>query len=133
MIKSILTVLTLLLAVSVFAGPSSSVLAVTDPFSGVDCNRNENKKSAICSSTVGPDANPISGSDGILIKATRIVSTIAGAAAIIILAIGGMRYITSEGDASNVKSAKNTVFYALVGLAVIALAQSLIEFVVSKL
>jgi hypothetical protein len=103
-----------------------------DPVDGAGCNQPQTKTSAACSAK-GQTADPISGPNGILIHATHIVAYIAGAAAIVLLIIGGIRYITSGGDPSNVKSAKDTVVYALIGLAVIVLADALVTFIVGRL
>lgn len=100
-----------------------------DPFSGVDCSQVSN--SAVCN-RAHPD-NPIAGPDGVLSKITNIVALVAGIAAVIMILVGSIRYITSGGDANNAKSAKNTVLYALIGLVVIVIAKIIITFVVSKL
>ena len=47
--------------------------------------------------------------------------------------IGGLRYITSNGDSGNVTNAKNTILYAIVGLVIVALAQLIVRFVVQRL
>ncbi len=47
--------------------------------------------------------------------------------------IGGFKYVTSTGDSASISSAKNTILYALVGLAVVSLAQVLVHFVLNKL
>ena len=59
----------------------------------------------------------------------KILSYIVGVAAIIMIIVAAFRYITSNGDANRVGSAKSTLIYALIGLAVAALAISLVEFV----
>jgi type IV secretion system pilin len=59
----------------------------------------------------------------------KIVSVLLGAAGVIMIVIAGFKYITSNGDAGAVGSAKRTLIYALVGLAVAALAQFLVDFV----
>ena len=64
--------------------------------------------------------------------AINILSLVAGVAAVIMLIIGGLRYITSSGEAGNVSSAKNTIIYALVGLVVVALAQFIVHFVLAR-
>jgi hypothetical protein len=58
-----------------------------------------------------------------------ILSLVVGIIAIIIVVISGLRFITSGGDASKVSSAKTSLIYALIGVAVAALAQVLIHFV----
>lgn len=103
-----------------------------DPLGGVDCNTAQERTSAVCADK-NPATNPLSGNGGLILNLTQIVAYIAGAAAVILLIIGGIRYITSGGDAANIKSAKDTVIHAIVGLVIIVLAQSLIVFVVNRL
>jgi hypothetical protein len=57
---------------------------------------------------------------------------VVGVIAVIMIIIGGLKYVTSGGDSSAVGSAKNTIIYALVGLVVVALAQALVKFVLAK-
>jgi hypothetical protein len=45
---------------------------------------------------------------------------------------GGFRYITSGGDSGRVGSAKNTLIYAIVGLIIVALAQLIVNFVITQ-
>ena len=63
----------------------------------------------------------------------NIFSWIVGVAAVIMVIIGGFKYITSQGDSSNVNSAKNTILYALIGLVVVALAQVIVKFVLNRI
>ncbi len=46
--------------------------------------------------------------------------------------IGGLKYITSAGESSNVTSAKNTIMYAIIGLVIVALAQFIVRFVFER-
>jgi hypothetical protein len=48
--------------------------------------------------------------------------TAVGVVCVIFIIIGGVKYSTSGGDADKVKSAKNTLLYALIGLGVALLA-----------
>lgn len=63
--------------------------------------------------------------------AVEIISYIAGIAAVIVVILAGLKYITSAGDANKITSAKNTLVYALIGLAIAALAQGLVQFVIN--
>ncbi len=56
-----------------------------------------------------------------------------GAVAVIMLIVGGFRYVTSNGSADQIKAAKNTILYAAVGLAVAILGQAIVIFVVDWL
>lgn len=60
----------------------------------------------------------------------EIVSVVTGVAAIIMLLIAGFKYITSGGDSGKISSAKNTLIYAMVGIAVAVLAQVIVNFVI---
>ena len=62
----------------------------------------------------------------------NILSIIAGVAAVIMIIIGGLRYIISGGDSNSTSGAKNTIIYALVGLVVAVLAQALVRFVLEQ-
>lgn len=61
--------------------------------------------------------------------AVRILSAIVGIASVIVIMIGGFKYVTSNGDSGKVTSAKSTITYALIGLIIAALAQILVVFV----
>lgn len=56
-----------------------------------------------------------------------------GVIAVIMLIWGGIKYATSSGDSNKVTSAKNTIMYAIIGLAVAVLAFAIVNFVVSQL
>lgn len=60
-----------------------------------------------------------------------IISIIVGIAAVIMIIISGFKYITSSGDSGKIASAKTTLIYALVGVAIVALAQFLVNFMLS--
>lgn len=59
----------------------------------------------------------------------NFISLIVGVIAVIMIIVGGFRYITSGGDSGNVSGAKNTLIYAIVGLIIVALAQFIVRFV----
>ncbi|HSW78880.1 MAG TPA: pilin [Candidatus Babeliales bacterium] len=63
----------------------------------------------------------------------NLLSAIVGIAAVIMIIVGGFRYITSGGNDASVTSAKNTILYAIIGLVVVALAQIIVRFTLSKL
>jgi Type IV secretion system pilin len=77
---------------------------------------------------VGADANL----SALVKKIINVLSVIVGVIAVIMIIIGGLRYITSGGDSGNVSSAKNTIIYAIVGLIIVALAQFIVRFVLSN-
>ena len=66
-----------------------------------------------------------------LAKIMSVVFAIAGSLALLMLAIGGYRYIISRGDPSATAQAKNTILYSIIGLVVVMAAASIVAFVVS--
>lgn len=62
----------------------------------------------------------------------NLLSVAVGIAAVIMLIVGGFRYVTSAGNAETTKAAKNTILYALIGLVIVALAQFIVNFVLNK-
>lgn len=70
--------------------------------------------------------------DKVVKAAVQILSIIAGIAAVIMLIIGGLKYVTSGGDSSSIASAKTSIIYALVGIVVVVLSQLLVKFVLTK-
>ncbi len=62
----------------------------------------------------------------------NLLSVIVGVVAVIMIIVGGLRYITSGGSDTSVTSAKNTILYAIIGLIIVALAQILVRFVLRQ-
>ena len=79
-----------------------------------------------CNSTSGPDV------EDTIKLVINVLSLIVGVAAVIMIIIGGFKYIISSGDSGNINSAKNTILYAIIGLVVVILAQAIVKFVLSK-
>ncbi len=70
--------------------------------------------------------------NGTIELALNLFSAIVGIIAVIMIIVGGIRYITSGGDSGNVTAAKNTILYAVIGLVVVALAQIIVKFVLNR-
>ncbi len=69
--------------------------------------------------------------DGIVKRVFDLMSWLTGLLAGIFIIVGAIRLITSGGNKDTIKSARNTVIYAVVGLAVIILANLIINFVIA--
>lgn len=102
-----------------------------DPFAAV-CNVG-GSGSTVCNEKANNSTNPLVGPTGLILIIAYTVATVAGIAAVIILMVSGFRYITSGGDPAKAESAKHGIFNALIGIAVILLATSIISFVLGKL
>ena len=73
------------------------------------------------------------GNGGVITTITNVLLFIAGALAVIMLIVGGLRYATSGGNASSVTAAKNTILYAIVGLIIAFLAFAVVNFVLNAI
>src|SRR3989344_4532418 len=99
-------------------------------------------QSSLCGSAQDLSVNPTStckdtgGSERrfnkILTDIINIFSIIVGIVAVVMIIFGGFKYITSAGNQESIKSAKNTIIYALIGLIIVALAQVIVRFVLRE-
>lgn len=80
-----------------------------------------------CTEGDGTDINDI------ITLVINIFSILVGLVAVIMIIVGGFKYITSQGDSGKVTSAKNTILFAIIGLVVVALAQIIVNFVLNRL
>ena len=72
------------------------------------------------------------GDNGVFKTITNVLLFIIGAISVIMLIIGGIRYVVSGGDSGAITSAKNTILYAIVGIVVAILAYALVNFVIGS-
>ena len=70
---------------------------------------------------------------GIFERVTNVLLFLVGAISVIMLIIGGIRYILSAGDQAAVTGAKNTILYAIVGIVVAVVAWGIVNFVLTRL
>jgi multisubunit Na+/H+ antiporter MnhB subunit len=78
-------------------------------------------------------ADNLAGQGGIFQTVVNILLFLVGAVAVIMLVIGGLRYVTSNGDQNAVTGAKNTIMYAIIGIIVAFLAYAAVNFVITQL
>ena len=112
---------------------ASSVMAV-ELFPEEVCVGNASD-SSVCrdAGNDGANDNPLYGPNGIMTVAINLVSLIIGIAAVIVIILAGLKYITSGSNPQEVTKAREMVLYAIVGLIIAALAQALVRFILSKL
>lgn len=72
------------------------------------------------------------GNGSVFQSITNTLIFIVGAVAVLMLIIGGLRYVTSGGNSSSVEGAKNTILYAVIGIIVAILAYAIVNFVIAK-
>ena len=94
----------------------------------VDTTGTANTTGLNCSDTGGATT----GFSKIITTVINVLSFIVGGVSVVMIIVGGFRYIISGGNDSSVAGAKNTIIYALIGLVIVALAQVIVHFVLSK-
>ncbi|HEY0964881.1 MAG TPA: pilin [Candidatus Saccharimonadales bacterium] len=75
-----------------------------------------------------PTAKP----DDVLNNVLGIVYFAGGAACVIVIVVAGILYATSNGDSGKVKTAKDAILYAVIGLVVIMMAFVITGFVLGR-
>ncbi|MEO6760836.1 MAG: pilin [Candidatus Saccharimonadales bacterium] len=61
----------------------------------------------------------------------NVLTYVVGAVSIVMIIIGGFKFMTSAGDAQKVASARNSIIYALIGLVIVVLAQLIVHFTIN--
>jgi hypothetical protein len=134
--NKIISALTVLLVLAVgFLFSSSALAADCSTCSG---QSNLNTAAAIqCGSNCagGSSQTPAQASKNIgdtLTSVIQLFTIVVGAVAVVMLVIGGFRYVSSAGSQEGVASAKKTITYALIGIVIAALSQLIVTFVLTK-
>jgi hypothetical protein len=120
--------------------PVVSVSAQFNPL-GTACNSSDEAKNspACVESRTGQKqatdgkagTNPISGRNGIITRAVNIIAFATGVIAVIIIIISGFSLVTAGGDSGKVKTARDTIIYAAVGLVIIAVSRSVVILIIN--
>ena len=105
------------------------------PVAGAACSPNDLSIAggANCAQGNSQPADLFGGDNSIFRRITNILLFLVGAISVIMLIIGGIRYVISGGDQNQVTSAKNTILYAIVGIVIAFLAYAAVNFVTTQL
>lgn len=74
----------------------------------------------------------LDGNTGVFKTISDVMLYIIGAISVIMLIIGGIRYVVSGGEQAAVTSAKNTILYSIVGIIVAIVAYAVVNFVITS-
>lgn len=70
---------------------------------------------------------------GIFERIANALIILIGAVSVVMVIVGGFRYVTSQGDSSATESAKNTILYSLIGVVVAFFSYAAVQFVITQL
>jgi len=79
------------------------------------------------------DCNDIFGKCGIIAKLVTALSIIIGIASVVMVIVGGFKFVASAGDPQQAASARRIVLFASIGVVIAITAQGIILFVVNRL
>ena len=120
-------------------GGCLALIMVSVPFAApawADASTDQSRSEA-CAAINGTFSNGQCTTGGVSLESVvktvlGILSAIIGIAGVIMIMVGGFKYITSGGDASKASGAKMTIIYAVIGLAIAALSQFIVKFVLKN-
>jgi hypothetical protein len=121
-----------LLIVPVLALGVSLAMPVFEPTGVSAQDADEGLRGGADSAQGEGQSSDLFGEQGIFRTITNVLLFIIGAISVIMLIIGGIRYVVSGGDSAAVTGAKNTILYAIVGIVVAVLAYALVNFVITS-
>lgn len=139
--RSVFLILILLVALFSSFMVSAGVYASKEPARAVDpCIKasdsifcQEKRTNPPGGDPIDSPSSPILGPNSLFYKIIQTVTLLTGAVSIIMIMVGGFKYIVSGGDGPAIKAAKDTILYAVVGLVVAIFAQTIITFVLSNI
>jgi cytochrome bd-type quinol oxidase subunit 2 len=126
---AVLTLMLLPMAVPAIAHADASTTVSNGVGCGTEFNFNATSTAKGCGAANSGSEN---GVQSILKEAVNIFSLVVGIVAVVMIIVGGFKYITSGGESSKVSGAQSTILYAIVGLVVVVLAQLIVHFVLNK-
>jgi hypothetical protein len=80
-----------------------------------------------------PTNLPRGSADNAVAVILRLVFGVLGGIAVLIVTIAGFQYIISQGDPQKIAKAKNTIIFAVIGLAIALTGFSIVNFVVNRI
>jgi hypothetical protein len=103
-------------------GPNAQVAADSSTKTAIQCGVNS-ASSGDCTKQPTSDLNTT------ILNIVNLLTALVGVLAVIMIIVGGLRYVTSAGNPEGAKSARSTILYAVIGLVVVALSQVIARFV----
>jgi len=135
-IRNTSLVLLALLAVSAVFLPATGVLAQNT----YDCTTATTSKdynptqAGLCDAVHEDNQVQVFGdTNSVFERVVNVLLFLVGSISVIMLIVGGIRYIVSSGDQNQVTGAKNTIMYAIIGIVVAVVAYGIVNFLLGRL
>ena len=82
------------------------------------------------------NVKPVQGDNNLTSDVTNILNgviAVLGLACVVVMIVGGVNYMTSNGDTSKTEKGKKTILYGLIGLIICALSFTIVNFAISDI
>lgn len=117
-----------LMTIALVAGITTAALAPSQPAfaackDAVECMTSGANKAGGATNNTVPD---------LLRIITNVLLFLLGGIAVIMIVVGGIKYVTSNGDSAAMTSAKNTIMYSVFGLIIAIAAYAIVSFVIEQ-
>ena len=130
MIKKIKTYLAAALLAGLLATPIALPVAVSAQGTPeVACGADLQLNGTVCEANSPESEEKV---NNMIKLAVNIFSIVVGIVSVIMIIVGGFMYVTSGGESGKITNAKNTILYAIIGLVIVAMAQIIVKFVLSR-
>lgn len=116
--KIIITIIAIFSLSTIFITPTAFAYNICTDSKGVDPQ---------VLAAAGCDGS-VSTVDNVIVNVVKAIIGVLGVVALIFVLIGGINYMTAAGDSGKLKTAKSTILYALIGLAICALSFAIVNF-----
>jgi FtsH-binding integral membrane protein len=74
----------------------------------------------------------VTADSGSIQTALSIMFAVAGALALLVITISGFRYVIAQDDPQKVSQAKKGIVYAIIGLVIATLGETIVNFVIRR-
>lgn len=122
---------------AIAAGDECTSISDEDKKAGWVCcpkgTKNANKAAETYAKCNLDDSSQKSDLMGTISVIINVIIGIIGLVAVVVIILGGFQYMTSSGDSTKVKKAKDTILYGIVGLVIALLAYAIVNFVLGAI
>lgn len=130
--KSLLLMLAIISAAGLVIASTPALVGAQDRAIEDICANEPTKSSPVCQD-LNNGGDPVSGDDSLFIRVFNALSFVAGVIAVIIIVVGGIQMMTSDGDSQKFANARNLLIYAFVGILIVFFAQAIVRVIINTL
>lgn len=113
----------ILVVIGAFSVVPVSTVGAAGAIDSACANNNVNSDNAVCT------RNGTTSTSSFVGALVNTLLFVVGALSVIMIIVGGLLFVTSQGDSGGITRAKNTLLYAVIGLVVAILAYAIVNWI----